>query len=78
MYKEKGFPLNRRKAFFTPGRRRSGRSYCLPLDYSKEQSGGNNYQFVATKSVLARAISKEKLTKRGLVSVFDCYQKVHI
>ena len=39
---------------------------------------GNHYQFVATKSVLSRAISKERLTKRGLVSVFDYYQKVHI
>ena len=37
---------------------------------------GNHYQFVATKSVLARAISKEKLTKRGLVSLSDYYQKV--
>ena len=37
---------------------------------------GDHYQFVATKSVLAQAISKEKLTKRGLVSLFDYYQKV--
>lgn len=37
---------------------------------------GDHYQFVATKSVLARAISKEKLTKRGLVSFSDYYQKV--
>ncbi|MBS5842882.1 MAG: group II intron reverse transcriptase/maturase [Clostridiales bacterium] len=37
---------------------------------------GDHYQFVATKSVLARAISKEKLTKRGLVSLSDYYQKV--
>lgn len=39
---------------------------------------GNHYQFVATKSVLARAISKEKLTKRGLVSLSDYYLVVHI
>ena len=44
----------------------------------KVANWGDHYQFVATKSVLARAISKEKLTKRGLVSVFDYYQKVHI
>ena len=44
----------------------------------KVANWGDHYQFVATKSVLARAISKEKLTKCGLVSVFDYYQKVHI
>ena len=44
----------------------------------KVANWGDHYQFVATKSVLARAVSKEKLTKRGLVSVFDYYQKVHI
>lgn len=44
----------------------------------KVANWGNHYQFVATKSVLSRAVSKEKLTKRGLVSVFDYYQKVHI
>ena len=42
----------------------------------KVANWGNHYQFVATKSVLARAISKEKLTKRGLVSLSDYYQKV--
>lgn len=44
----------------------------------KVANWGDHYQFVATKSVLARAVSKEKLTKRGLVSIFDYYQKVHI
>lgn len=44
----------------------------------KVANWGNHYQFVATKSVLSRAVSKERLTKRGLVSVFDYYQKVHI
>ena len=44
----------------------------------KVANRGNHYQFVATKSVLSRAVSKERLTKRGLVSVFDYYQKVHI
>ena len=37
---------------------------------------GNRYMNVATKSVLTRAISKEKLTKRGLVSLSDYYLKV--
>ena len=34
---------------------------------------GDHYQFVATRSILARAISKEKLTQRGLVSLYDYY-----
>ena len=42
----------------------------------KTANWGDHYQFVATKSVLARAISKEKLTKRGLVSLSDYYLKV--
>ena len=42
----------------------------------KVANWGDHYQFVATKSVLARAVSKEKLTKRGLVSLSDYYQKV--
>ena len=42
----------------------------------KVANWGDHYQFVATKSVLARAISKEKLTKRGLVSLSDYYQTV--
>ena len=42
----------------------------------KVANWGDHYQFVATKSVVARAISKEILTKRGLVSIFDYYQKV--
>ena len=37
---------------------------------------GDRYINVATKSVLTRAISKEKLTKRGLVSLFDYYLNV--
>ena len=41
----------------------------------KVANWGDHYQFVATKSVLARAISKEKLTKRGLVSLSDYYAK---
>ena len=39
----------------------------------KAANWGNHYQFVATKSVLKRAISKEKLTQRGLVSLYDYY-----
>ena len=42
----------------------------------KTANWGDHYQFIATKSVLAQAISKEKLTKRGLVSLSDYYLKV--
>ncbi len=44
----------------------------------KVANWGDHYQFVATKSVLARAVSKEKLTKRGLISLSDYYAVVHI
>ena len=42
----------------------------------KVANWGNHYQFVATKSVVPSAISKEILTKRGLISISDYYQKV--
>lgn len=38
----------------------------------------NRYMVVSKMPAIKKAISKEKLTKRGLVSVFDYYQKVHI
>ena len=41
----------------------------------KVANWGDHYQFVATKSVLKRAVSKEKLTQRGLVSLYDYYAK---
>ena len=37
---------------------------------------GDCYQKAATKSIVTRAISKEILTKRGLISISDYYQKV--
>ena len=37
---------------------------------------GDCYQKVATKSIVKRAISKEILIKRGLISISDYYQKV--
>ncbi len=42
----------------------------------KVANWGNHYQFVAMKSVLKRAVSKEILTKRGLISIYDYYLKV--
>ncbi len=40
----------------------------------KVANWGDHYQFVAQKSVLKRTITKEILTKRGLVSIYDYYQ----
>ena len=42
----------------------------------KVATWGDHYQFVATKSVLKRAVSKEILTKRGLISIYDYYLKL--
>lgn len=39
---------------------------------------GDRYQWVATKTCLVRAVSKEKLAQAGLVSCFDYYQYRHI
>lgn len=38
---------------------------------------GNHYMWIATKTCVVRAISKEKLTKKGLVSCLDYYLKRH-
>ena len=37
---------------------------------------GDRYMVVAHNPIVKKAISKEKLTKRGLVSLSDYYQKV--
>ena len=42
----------------------------------KVANWGDHYQFAVTKSVVKREISKEILTKRGLISISDYYQKV--
>lgn len=39
---------------------------------------GDQYQSVAAKYVLKKAVSKEILTKRGLVSISYYYASVHI
>ena len=36
---------------------------------------GNRYYFVATKTCLVRALSKERLTRSGLVDPYDYYIK---
>ena len=38
---------------------------------------GDHYQFVATKSCLKQAVSKEVLAKAGLVSCLDYYNERH-
>ena len=43
----------------------------------KTSQWGDHYQFVAQKSCLKRAVSKEILTRRGLVSPLDYYLKQH-
>ncbi len=42
----------------------------------KVANWGNHYQFVAMKSALKSAVSKEILTKRGLIGIYDYYLKV--
>lgn len=39
---------------------------------------GNRYYFVATKTCLRQAITKEKLVQKGLVSLLDYYESKHI
>ena len=39
---------------------------------------GDRYMVVSNHPAVKKAISKEKLTKRGLISLSDYYQKVHI
>lgn len=38
---------------------------------------GDRYQWIVTKTCVVRAISKEKLEKKGLVSCYDYYMKRH-
>ena len=39
---------------------------------------GDRYMVVAHNPIIKQAITKEKLTKRGLISLSDYYAKVHI
>ena len=39
---------------------------------------GDRYMVVSNHPAVKKAISKEKLTKRGLISLSDYYQRVHI
>ena len=44
---------------------------------NKTSQWGDHYIFVASKSCLKRAVSKEILTRRGLVSCLDYYMNQH-
>ncbi len=47
-------------------------------DLAKQTSYiGDHYQWVVTKTCVARAISKEKLKQAGLVSCYDYYTERH-
>jgi len=43
----------------------------------RESQWGDHYQFIATKSSLGRAVSKQVLSKKGLVSCLDYYMERH-
>jgi len=43
----------------------------------RESQWGDHYQFIATKSSLGRAVSKQVLSKKGLVSCLDYYLERH-
>ncbi len=43
----------------------------------RESQWGDHYQFIATKSSLGRAVSKQVLSRKGLVSCLDYYLERH-
>jgi len=43
----------------------------------RESQWGDHYQFIATKSSLGRAVSKQVLSKKGLVCCLDYYLERH-
>ena len=67
------------KQWKVPAKRQWG---LQKLGVGKEQAKvtsqmGNRYQWIVTKTCVVRAISKEKLEKRGLMSCLDYYLKRH-
>jgi ribosomal protein L7Ae-like RNA K-turn-binding protein len=47
------------------------------MEETVQTSMGDHYQFVATKSSLGRAVSKQVLSRKGLVSCLDYYLERH-
>jgi group II intron reverse transcriptase/maturase len=67
------------KQWKTPRKRQWG---LMKLGINKDMARltaycGDRYQFVGTKTCVNKAISKEKLTRKGLVSCLDYYLKQH-
>lgn len=67
------------KQWKTPSKRAWGlRKLGIPEGLAKRTSyAGNRYQWVVTKTCVVRAISKEILTRKGLVSCLDYYTIRH-
>ena len=67
------------KQWKVPNRRQWGlQKLGIGKDLARQTSYmGNHYQWVVTKTCVVRAISKRKLTQKGLVSCLDYYTKQH-
>ncbi len=68
-----------RKQWKVPKKRQWGlQKLGIGKDLGRQTSYmGNHYQWIAIKTCEVRAISKEKLTQKGLVSCLDYYTKQH-
>ena len=62
-----------------PSKRERGlKKLGVSKDLARQTSNmGDHYMWIATKTCVVRAISKEKLTKKGLVSCLDYYLVRH-
>ena len=62
-----------------PSKRERGlKKLGVSKDLARQTSNmGDHYMWIATKTCVVRAISKEKLTKKGLVSCLDYYLQRH-
>lgn len=67
------------KQWKVPGKRQWGlQKLGIVKDLAKQTSYmGDHYQWIATKTCVVRAISKEKLSQAGLVSCYDYYIERH-
>ena len=67
------------KQWKNPSKREWGlKKLGIDKDLAKTTANmGNHYMWIVTRTCVVRAISKEKLTKKGLVSCLDYYLKRH-
>ena len=67
------------KQWKVPSKRQRGlQKLGIGKDLARQTSYmGDHYQWVVTKTCVVRAISKEKLSKAGLVSGLDYYNERH-